>query len=130
MDSRREAPCPAPRIQPAPPSLHRSSRNGRHIRQCIYGLRTNTVAVTASGSWSIYRWGWQFSGSQVLDEAYVPFLGAFGAAWDDAMVARWSANPLGMLWPELDAALVTSGGNGGGDPPAVARRLLVIVAAG
>jgi hypothetical protein len=53
-----------------------------------------------------------------------------GAAWDDAMVARWSANPLGMLWPELDAALVTSGGNGGGDPPAVARRPLVIVAAG
>jgi hypothetical protein len=61
---------------------------------------------------------------------YVPFFGAFGAAWDDAMVARWSANPLGMLWPELDAALVTSGGNGGGDPPAVARRPLVIVAAG
>jgi hypothetical protein len=26
------------------------------------------------------------------------------------MVARWSANPLGMLWPEVDAAFVTSGG--------------------
>jgi hypothetical protein len=25
----------------------------------------------------------------------VPFFGAFGAPWDDAMVARWSANPLG-----------------------------------
>ena len=35
-----------------------------------------------------------------LDEAYVPFFGAFGVAGDDAMVARWSANPLGMLWPE------------------------------
>jgi hypothetical protein len=23
-----------------------------------------------------------------LDEAFVPFFGAFGAAWDDAMVAR------------------------------------------
>jgi hypothetical protein len=26
------------------------------------------------------------------------------------MVARWSANPLGMLWPEIDAAFVASGG--------------------
>jgi hypothetical protein len=39
----------------------------------------------------------------------VPFFGAFGAAWDDALVARWSANPLGMLWPEMDAAFVTPG---------------------
>jgi hypothetical protein len=31
-----------------------------------------------------------------MDEAYVPFFGAFGAAWGDAMVARWSANPLGV----------------------------------
>jgi len=30
-------------------------------------------------------------------------LGAFGVAWDDAIVARWSADPLGMLWPEMDA---------------------------
>ena len=40
----------------------------------------------------------------------MPFFGAFGTAWDDAMVARWSANPLGMLWPEMDAAFVMSGG--------------------
>jgi hypothetical protein len=33
--------------------------------------------------------GWQFSGSQAADEAYVPYFGAFG----DAMVAHWSANP-------------------------------------
>jgi hypothetical protein len=46
----------------------------------------------------------------------VPFFGAFGAAWDDAMVARWSAKPLAMLGPETDAAFVTSGGGGG--PPA------------
>ena len=26
--------------------------------------------------------------------AYVPFFGAFGMAWDDAIAARWSANPL------------------------------------
>jgi hypothetical protein len=70
------------------------------------------------------RWGWQFSGSQALDEAYVPFL---GAAWDDAMVGGWSANPLGMMWPEMDAAIVVSGG--GGDPPPVARRPVVIIAA-
>jgi hypothetical protein len=37
------------------------------------------------------------SGNQALDEAYVPFFDAFGVAWDDGMVARWSANPLGML---------------------------------
>ena len=29
---------------------------------------------------------WQFTGSEGLDEVYVPFFGAFGAAWDDAMV--------------------------------------------
>ena len=79
---------------------------------------------------SIYRWGWQFFSSQALDEAYVPFFGAFGAAWDDAMVARWSAEPLGMLWPERDAAFVALGGNDGGSPPAAARRPVVIIAAG
>jgi hypothetical protein len=36
------------------------------------------------------------SGGRVLssmgfDEVAVPFFGAFGAAWDEAMVARWSA---------------------------------------
>ena len=45
--------------------------------------------------------------------SYVPFSGAFGAAWDDAIVARLSANLLGMLWPEMDAAFVTGGGTGG-----------------
>jgi hypothetical protein len=65
-------------------------------------------SATATGSWTIYRWGWQFTGSEGLDEAYLPFFGAFGAAWDDAMVARWSVNPLGMLWREMDAALVVS----------------------
>jgi len=28
------------------------------------------------------------------------FFGAFGAAWNDAMVARWSNS---LLWPEMDA---------------------------
>jgi hypothetical protein len=76
--------------------------------------------VTATGSWSIYKWGWQFSGSQALDEAYVPLFGAFGAAWDDAMVARWSATPLGMLWPEMDVEA----------PPAAAQRPVVLILAG
>jgi hypothetical protein len=31
-------------------------------------------------------------GSEVPDSAYVPFFGAFGAAWD--IVASWGANPL------------------------------------
>ena len=57
--------------------------------------------------------GWQFTGIKVLDEVYVPFFGALGAAWDDAMVARWSVNPVGMLWPEMNAAFVTSGGGMG-----------------
>jgi hypothetical protein len=34
----------------------------------------------------------------------VPFFGGFGAAWDDAMAARWSANPLDVLWLEMVAA--------------------------
>jgi len=69
------------------------------------------------------------AGSEGLDEAYVPFFGAFGAAWDDAMVARWSANPLGMLWPEMEVAFVASGANAGGSPPATARRPVAVVAA-
>jgi hypothetical protein len=39
--------------------------------------------------------------------------------------AWWRPNPLGMLWPETDAAFVTSGGAG---PPAAARRPVVVVA--
>ena len=35
---------------------------------------------------------------------------AFGAAWDDAMIVGWSANPLGMLWPDTDAAFMSAGG--------------------
>jgi len=65
---------------------------------------------------------------RALDEAYVPFFGAFGAAWDDVMVVRWSVNPLAMLWPEMDAEL--AGISGGGVPPRVARRPVVIIAAG
>jgi hypothetical protein len=44
------------------------------------------------------------------------------------MVARWSANPLGMLCAEMDAAFVASGGGSGG-PPTAARRPVVIIAA-
>jgi regulator of RNase E activity RraA len=28
----------------------------------------------------------------------------FGGAWDDGMVACWSANPLAVLWPETGVA--------------------------
>jgi hypothetical protein len=75
-----------------------------------------------------YRWGWQFTGSEGLDEAPVPFFGAF-TAWDDAMIARRSVNPLGKLWPEMGAAFVRSGG-GNGDGPVAARRPVIIVAVG
>jgi hypothetical protein len=72
------------------------------------------------------QWGCQFSGTQDLDEAYVPFFGAFGPTWDDAMVAGWGANPLKMLWLVIDAVVVSTGGGG---PPTAARRPVVIVAA-
>jgi hypothetical protein len=45
----------------------------------------------------------------------VPFFGAFGAAWDDAMVARWSADPLGMLWPERERDVCDVGWRGPAD---------------
>jgi hypothetical protein len=38
-----------------------------------------------------------------LDQVCVPCFGRFGAVWDDLMVIRWSANPLGMRCLELDA---------------------------
>jgi hypothetical protein len=41
----------------------------------------------------------------------------------------WRVNPLGMLWPETDAAFVVSGGGNGG-PPAAARQPVVIIATG
>ena len=87
------------------------------------------MPVTAAGRWSIYKWGWQCFSSKALDEAYVPFFGAFGAAWDHAMVAHRSANPLGVLWPEINAAFMSSGGNGGA-PLATATRPVVLIWAG
>jgi hypothetical protein len=50
------------------------------VLQYVDGLRTNTTAVTTTGSWSTYKWGWQFFNSEALDEANVPFFGASGAA--------------------------------------------------
>ena len=44
----------------------------------------------------MHRWGWQFASSQQLNQA--SFFGASRTAWDDAMVACWSANP-----PKMDA---------------------------
>jgi hypothetical protein len=58
----------------------------------------------------------------------VPYFGAFGAGWDEAMVARWSAKPLDMLWPKMDAAFATS--DGGGGPPAAVRQPVVIIPGG
>jgi hypothetical protein len=87
----------------------------------------HAVLVTATGRW-VYRWSYQFFSSEALDEAYVPFFGAFGTAWDDAIVARWSANPLGMLSPEMDAALL-GGEYGGRGPSAAVQRPLIIIAA-
>jgi len=41
----------------------------------------------------------------------------------------WRANPLGMLWPEMDAWFVSSSGGNGG-PQASLRRPVIIIAAG
>lgn len=41
---------------------------------------------------------------------------------------RHSGNPLGMLWPDMDAAFVSAGGGRG--PPPAARRPVVTIAAG
>jgi hypothetical protein len=100
-------------------------REGQQVRQYLDGLRTNTVAVTATVSWTIYKWGWQLSGIQALDEATYRS-SARSAPWDDAMGVRWSSNPLAMLWPEMDPAF---GGNGDGSPSAAAGRPVVIIAA-
>jgi hypothetical protein len=61
------------------------------------------------GGRAIYRWGWQFTGSEGLNEGYVSYFGAFEAAWDDAMVAAGGPSPLKILWPEMHAAFVVSG---------------------
>ena len=107
-----------------PPDWPPASRGDHHRRLAHAGPRLGRAA-----GGSTWKGDWQFSGSQGLDQAYVKYFGAFGAAWDGAMVVRWSADPLGMLWPEMDTAFVTSiDGNGG--TPAAARRPVVIVAAG
>jgi hypothetical protein len=48
-------------------------------------------------------------------------------AWDDAVVAHWSANPVAMLWPEMNTAFVTSGGGIG--PAAAVQHPVVIITA-
>jgi hypothetical protein len=40
---------------------------------------------------------------------------------DAIMVARWIANPLGMLQQESNAVFVTPGGGDGGQPTAARR---------
>jgi len=57
----------------------------------------------------------------------VLFLGAFGAAWGDAVAVRWS-QPAGMRWPDLDAAFVTSSGGNRGAPAAAVRPVVIVAA--
>jgi hypothetical protein len=40
--------------------------DGREVRQYVDGVRTNTTTVTATGSWPLYRFGYQFTGSEAL----------------------------------------------------------------
>ena len=69
---------------------------GQQVRQYIDSLRKSTTATIATCGRTMHRWGWQFASSQQLNQA--SFFGASGTAWDDAMVACWSANP-----PKMDA---------------------------
>jgi len=48
----------------------------QRVRQCVDGPRTNTIAVTATGSWSIYSLGGQLDSDQGLTRPYVPYFGA------------------------------------------------------
>jgi len=94
----------------------------------VDGLGANTVVVTSTGDWTVYRRAWQFSGAQGLDEAYVPFFGAFGTP------GRRHGRAL-----ERRSARDALAGDGCGvrdvwwrewDPPASARRLVVVIAEG
>jgi hypothetical protein len=42
-------------------------------------LRTRAAAITTTDSWTVHRWRWQFSDSQRLNQACVPFFDTFGA---------------------------------------------------
>ena len=66
----------------------------------------------------------RWSSNDCLDEVYVPFFGALGAAWDDPIIASWSANPLACSGRER--SVVTSGGGMG--PPAIVQHPVVIIA--
>jgi hypothetical protein len=120
----RQCRQPSGSVRPSPRAGTRCCALGTGNRSATTSIAS--VPTTATGSWTIYRWGWQFTGSETLDEAHVSFFGAFGAAWDDAMVARWSASPLGILWAEMDAGFVTSGGSS----PVTSRRPVVVLAGG
>jgi hypothetical protein len=100
--------------------------DGREVRQYVDGLRNQHHCGDRDRQLAALPLRLSVHRQRALDEAYVPFFGAFGATWDDAMVVRWGANPLGMLWPDMDAAFVTSGGV----PPAAARRPVVVIAVG
>jgi hypothetical protein len=54
-------------------------------------LRVSMFSTAFTGSFSIHRFSWQFDTSQAMTKAYVPFFRAFGAAFDNAVVARRSA---------------------------------------
>jgi hypothetical protein len=87
-------PGAAPTIGPITAGWHTLVRvwDGQQVRQYVDGLRTKTVAMSATGSWGSYS---RAGSSPALGASMGPtwpFFGAFGAAWDDATVARWSAN--------------------------------------
>jgi hypothetical protein len=83
----------------------------------VDGPRINTVRSRPTRCWRVHG-GLALVQQLVLDEAYVPFFGAFGAVWEDTMVTRRSATRLGALRPEMAAACATSGGGHGGAPAA------------
>ena len=90
-----------------------SGHDPRTTRAChgfIVALLITPPAAASSASWAM-------PGMLIADEAYVPFLRRIGAC-DDAMVARWSADPRDVVAGA--GCGVRCGGNGG--PPTTARR--------
>jgi hypothetical protein len=44
-----------------------SVRERQQVRQYVDACVPTQLRVTATGSWSIYKWGWQFFSSEALD---------------------------------------------------------------
>jgi hypothetical protein len=89
--------------------------DGQRVRQYLDGLRTNTVVVTASRSWTIYMWGWQFSGIMCSMRCTYP-----------SSARPWSRAEAPIRWDALRRRMRCSCHRVTAAPPTVARRPSVL----